>query len=109
MKNTMAKSEIADMVVESTKYGTLVEIAVKDNVYIGETTSGRLWIFEKERGLPGCVTYGSNTLLGRYEGFGTGPDEIFIRLRVIGKNESLCINESQIESITVYKGREYKL
>ncbi|HII15845.1 MAG TPA: hypothetical protein HA362_06050 [Nanoarchaeota archaeon] len=103
-------SETAIDVICKTEYNALVEIALKDNVHLGVTTTGSLWAFEKNEGLPGCITYGSSKVLGNYKGFGKDDDkDIAIRLDVIGKSETLQLKVSQIESMTVYKGKKYKL
>ncbi len=103
-------SETAIDVLCKTEYGALIEVAVKENMYIGETTTGSLWAFEKNEGLPGCIAYGSSKVLGNYKGFGKDDDkDIAIRLDVIGKPGTLELKVCQIESITVFKGKKYKL
>lgn len=111
MARKKTKRNIADLVITNTYYGALIDVAVKDDFHISELNSGHLLLVPKgDFSMNPAIIYGSNTLLGRYEGFGMDNEagEKYIKLKVIGKPGTLEIKKSQIESITLYKGKEYK-
>ncbi|HII15846.1 MAG TPA: hypothetical protein HA362_06055 [Nanoarchaeota archaeon] len=111
------KRNISDF-VKCIHEGAIIRVTVKDNFEIGRTDQGYFGVFEKDKRRPDGFNFspvGSpNSVLGTYLGFewdyATKARYLQLSIPEVGDfNPMLSIMESQVELITVYKGREYKL
>lgn len=116
MARTKAKRNISDL-VKGIHEGAIIRVIVKDNFEIGRTDQGHFGVFEKDRRRPDGFNFspaGSpNSVLGTYLGFewdhATKARYLQLSIPEVGDfNPMLPIMESQVESISVYKGKKYK-
>lgn len=110
MAKKKAEKNVIEGIIEDTSRTTLMEVTVKGDFWIGMSLEGHRWIYETDAPVE-LRRFGSDSVLARYEGFGIDcvSRERYVQLRLVGIPGELQIRESQIASITVFKGKKYNL